>query len=264
MKQKLIWNYDIKPYFETRKNDLEVKKRHSRNILKAEIDFSLETIWKHIVISLLTTQNKSSKGTKLYSFAEAQKFKLTYQDCLSNQNNLGEFISTTVRGITWRTNVVSKELIANLKKIQETNWEIINLLQSLNRDSLDRSQERDAARVLFQPGKLKIIGFGPKQARNFLQMLGLTKYEIPIDSRVSNWLNQNQFPIPVHRELLASEFYYDLILDAIIDNCARHDIFPCMLDAAIFWEELTVSKEKKLADPYSIYLTKYVNESVVG
>jgi hypothetical protein len=27
-----------------------------------------------------------------------------------------------------------------------------------------------------------LLGFGPKQSRNLLQRLGLTKYEIPIDS----------------------------------------------------------------------------------
>ena len=30
----------------------------------------------------------------------------------------------------------------------------------------------------------RLAGFGPKQARNLLQGLGLTRYEIPIDSRI--------------------------------------------------------------------------------
>lgn len=39
------------------------------------------------------------------------------------------------------------------------------------------------------------FGFGPKQSRNLLQSLGLTRYEIPIDSRLTDWLNEFGFPV---------------------------------------------------------------------
>jgi thermostable 8-oxoguanine DNA glycosylase len=77
-------------------------------------------------------------------------------------------------------------------------------------------------------------GFGPKQARNFLQALGLTRYEIPIDSRVTDWLNRNGFPLELTAAALADRNYYLFILDAIQRLCEKAEIFPCLLDAAIF------------------------------
>lgn len=38
-------------------------------------------------------------------------------------------------------------------------------------------------------------GFGPKQSRNLLQGLGLSRFEIPIDSRITKWLNEFGFPV---------------------------------------------------------------------
>jgi hypothetical protein len=54
--------------------------------------------------------------------------------------------------------------------------------------------ERIVARVLDE----QLRGIGPKQSRNLLQELGLTRYEIPLDSRVAGWLNEN-----LHWEILS-------------------------------------------------------------
>ena len=56
-------------------------------------------------------------------------------------------------------------------------------------------------------------GFGPKQSRNLLQELGLTRFEIPIDSRVTNWLNDElKFPIKVTSTALSDKHCYRLVL----------------------------------------------------
>lgn len=77
-------------------------------------------------------------------------------------------------------------------------------------------------------------GFGPKQSRNFLQSLGLTRYEIPIDSRITNWLNDFGFPVSLTSSPLGDKGYYHFVSDGIQELCRKAEIYPCILDAAIF------------------------------
>ena len=77
-------------------------------------------------------------------------------------------------------------------------------------------------------------GFGPKQSRNLLQSLGLTKYETPLDSRVINWLNDFGFPVKLTGNALSDQNYYHFISDGIRELCSAADLYPCVLDAAMF------------------------------
>ena len=80
----------------------------------------------------------------------------------------------------------------------------------------------------------RLIGFGPKQARNLLQALGLTRYEIPLDSRITKWLNEFGFPMTLSSSALGDSGYYELVLDGIQELCRHSDGYPCVLDAVIF------------------------------
>jgi hypothetical protein len=80
----------------------------------------------------------------------------------------------------------------------------------------------------------QLRGFGPKQSRNLLQMLGVTRYEIPLDSRSTRWLNEFGFPLQLSAQALADRGYYHLVLDGMQALCARARVYPCVLDAAIF------------------------------
>lgn len=77
-------------------------------------------------------------------------------------------------------------------------------------------------------------GFGPKQSRNLLQWLGLTRHEIPIDSRVMSWLNDNGFPLPMSSRLLLYNDYYEFVENGIHELCRLCNVFPCVFDAAVF------------------------------
>ena len=50
--------------------------------------------------------------------------------------------------------------------------------------------ERHAAEFIDK----QLKGFGPKQSRNLLQWLGPSRYEIPLDSRITKWLNDFWIP----------------------------------------------------------------------
>jgi hypothetical protein len=78
-------------------------------------------------------------------------------------------------------------------------------------------------------------GFDPKQARNVLQALDLTRYEIPIDSRVTNWLNDLlHFPVRLSSIALADVEYYKFVQSGIRELCEARDLFPCIFDRAVF------------------------------
>jgi thermostable 8-oxoguanine DNA glycosylase len=84
----------------------------------------------------------------------------------------------------------------------------------------------------FNDDQLK--GFGPKQARNLLQWLGLTRYEIPLDSRIMKWLRSGGFPVPLTSRALGDKRFYAFVSDGIIQLCEECEVSPCILDAAVF------------------------------
>jgi hypothetical protein len=103
------------------------------------------------------------------------------------------------------------------------------VLDDLRRTQTSKS-ERFAASFLADHFK----GLGPKQSRNLLQSLGLTRYEIPIDSRITKWLNGFGFPVRLSAGALSDTNYYEFVSQGIQQLCAKSDVYPCVLDAAIF------------------------------
>jgi hypothetical protein len=64
--------------------------------------------------------------------------------------------------------------------------------------------------------------------------LGLTRFEIPIDSRITSGLNGHGFPLKLFAANLSNKYYYEFMMDGVHllrQNC---DILPCMFDAAVF------------------------------
>ena len=90
--------------------------------------------------------------------------------------------------------------------------------------------ERKSAELIID----NLKGFGPKQSRNLLQSLGLTKIEIPVDSRIIKWLTAFGFPLKLSATALSDESYYNFVLVGFQRICEACDIFPCVMDAAIF------------------------------
>jgi hypothetical protein len=95
--------------------------------------------------------------------------------------------------------------------------------------------ERSAARVLAD----NLHGIGPKQSRNLLQDLGLSRYEIPLDRRVTGWLRQN-FGWAISADDLSEHESYDRLLDRVQEVCVEAGVLPTIFDAAAF----TIGTEK--------------------
>ena len=128
---------------------------------------------------------------------------------------------------------IADDLTKNFDKLQDNRvWavalaELNNLVAPMN---AGQEQERQAARYFQQ----LLHDFGPKQSRNLLQSLDLTRYEIPINSRITKWLNKFGFPAKLNATALADAGYYEFVLDGFKALCDASEIFPCVLDAAVF------------------------------
>jgi len=101
-------------------------------------------------------------------------------------------------------------------------------------DGLRRNQQVSAERQAVDFVDDHFYGFGPKQSRNLLQSLGLTRYEIPIDSRIIKWLNEFGFPLRLSSPALADRPYHCFVMEGFQEICRACEVMPCVLDAAIF------------------------------
>ena len=81
-------------------------------------------------------------------------------------------------------------------RLQAWQWPHHRGVRTRQREETQRSEVRAAD---FVDDKLK--GFGPRQSRNLLQGLGLTKYEIHIDGRITGWLNEFGLPVALSPSL---------------------------------------------------------------
>lgn len=80
--------------------------------------------------------------------------------------------------------------------------------------------------------------------------MGLTRFEIPLDSRVTRWLNEN-CATKIDANRLGQLKYYESALDGVQAICEKARVLPCELDAAAFdYEDLGLGNGEVLAtDP---------------
>lgn len=204
--------------------------RQLRNVEKQNIVIAKDKIVKTMIMCLLTSQQRSGPNSTVGQFLRLDPFPVTIEK-LTTTNNVEEFIKDTLQqnGLTRYVNRISSFFASNYRKIIERNWTLIKELEEL-KISDSKIKERNIADNLAND----FNGFGPKQSRNFLQALGLTKYEIPIDSRITTWLNDFGFPVTLTSSPLGDKGYYHFVSDGIQELCKKAEIYPCILDAAIF------------------------------
>jgi hypothetical protein len=215
---------------EIHKDNPFVKRRLRRNLAVDKPKVEKADFWQQMASCLLTTRNRSDADTPVGRFIRTQPFPLGHSVCLERQQDLREHAGKLLTGGIWRANVISDQLVENLDKLERRLWkDTLAALENL-RLNQDWATERKTADFIAD----RFAGFGPKQSRNLLQCLGLTKYEIPIDVRITAWLNEFGFPVRLSPRVLADRDYYCFVLDGIQELCRACDVMPCILDAAIF------------------------------
>lgn len=220
----------VQRFVEQHCDNVLVRRRKSRNLNDSHPFPSREEIWEAIVACLLTTQQKSGPTNPVTRFLLAKPFALSLEACRSDSiEELAVDCLTAHKGIR-RFNMVASELKAICRYFERSGWERLEELLKTVYETRMADSERIAARFIDE----QLYGFGPKQSRNLLQKLGLSRFEIPIDSRITKWLNENGFPINLTSTALSDLNYYEFVSDGVQQLCRACDVFPCVLDAAIF------------------------------
>jgi thermostable 8-oxoguanine DNA glycosylase len=234
---KITWQIEekdlelINKFKKKYRNNPFVQKRIERNIDKTSINISKDEFFKAMVSCLLTTQQRSGPNSSVTKFINTSPFPLNYRLCV-NQTKLLESAQQVISnfGGLRRSNKIANEITTNLKFMEAGLWKEISMIMNDLLTSDSPIKEKEAAEFINNNFK----GFGPKQSRNLLQSLGLTKYEIPIDSRITKWLNKLGFPVILSATALSDINYYNFVSDGFQMLCKEGNIKPCVLDAIIF------------------------------
>lgn len=192
-----------------------VRQRIARNTRTVKPRPSQRAFWRAMVTCLLTTQQRSGPGTAVNRLVEMRPFPLDLALCRSKRN-----VATFVQRVLTRHGgirthrMIAEAAATNLAKLEGGFWaDTITVLRGLQ-ISDSPATERTAAAFMAE----HFDRIGPKQSRNLLQILGLTRYEIPIDSRITKWLNEFGFPIKLSATSLSDPSYYNFVSDKRIQG----------------------------------------------
>ena len=215
-------------------NNEFVKNRKKRNITspRQDVDLSKERIWRTFIRCQITSVQKSGPNSKVSHFlnSDSPSPVLNYKYCLKQQDKKS-FIQTELleAGIRFHDKraVYLSEII---KHLESGGWKDLNNHLETLRKNTSKNKERKVADYL----RKTYLGLGPKQSRNFIQDLGLSRYEIPIDSRIIKTMKKlDRLPVPNDKALSSLKVYIG-IQDRLQDIASKLEIYPCILDACIF------------------------------
>lgn len=217
------------------------QRRYRRNVLNRPQQFSKEEFWKQMIVCMCTSVQPSGPNSRLSKFVREKPFPLSLEVCEAETDLRGS-AETILRGRGLRFGPkIAAQIEANLAWLRSGGWRTANdhfmaLAQLPVSSPIDHriaAERRAAGSLMGRSGGL--AGFGPKQVRNLWQCLGVTLYEIPVDSRICGWLNALPAPFQIKPErLYVSVPYYEATMSDIQALCAAACVLPCEFDAAVF------------------------------
>ena len=224
------------------------RSRRVSNVAQPPPEFSRDEFWRVLLGCLLTTQQRSTKGSPVHLFLELNSFPVTLSACAS-ETSTQVFILDAIRnfGGIRRGVTISRQASENFDQLNKGFWnETEEWFQRLAQQRMREPQkgdyvlEREASHWADQ----SFVGIGPKQSRNLWQWLGLTRFEIPLDSRVAEWVNNN-LTTKIDIKRLGQLNYYESALDNLQAICEQAGVLPCELDAAAFdYEDLDLGSTR--------------------
>lgn len=207
-----------------------VQNRIKRNLRSKKPPVSKAEVWETHIGCLLTTQQRSGPKSAVSRFI-SKPFPLSYDACCQ-KSDVEAFCHAVLKefGGIRRSSVISREIAANFDFLSSGGWQ--PTLKHLEAVRLESSPDTERRAADFLADHLK--GIGPKQSRNLLQWLGLSRFETPIDSRITRWLNAFGFPLKLAAPALADRNYYNFVSEGFQELSTACGIEPCVLDAVIF------------------------------
>lgn len=183
----------VKTFLAQQEGDALVLHRIQNNVTAPKQAPCKSRFWQCMIACLLTTQQRSGPGSPISRLISADPFPLAYEACRTCADT-GAFVFEKLKssGGIRRSKRIAAEAKSNLLWLNE-HWQELETALAPLITADDPGKEREVAHFLDR----HLQGFGPKQSRNLLQSLGLTKYEIPLDSRIGKWLRKFGFPLPI-------------------------------------------------------------------
>lgn len=248
---KITWEIDaddvsrVRAFYEQHRDNWFVRNRIRCNLCRDKPPITVDAFWEFLVGCLLTTQQPSGPGRSVHRFIRTRPYPLPYRACRKQDDLATHALGVLKRfGGIRRTITIGHELAANMAYLKDGGWKATQGHLEGVRLTGTPAVEREAALFLARHFK----GLGPKQSRNLLQWAGLSRHEVPIDSRITRWLNAFGFPFKLSAGPLSDPNYYNLVSDGFQRLCQACKIEPCVLDAAIFasydgdaWTEANVT-----------------------
>ncbi len=221
----------VQKLIEETKDCALVAERRRRNCAGKPGPVSRDWFWNAMIMCLLTSHQRSGPDSPAVRFLCTDPFPLTVAACdaAADVQKLVSEVLASVGGIRYY-NRIGEYAARNLPYLTGQGWAEVEAELEHLRAHRGLQHERRVANFLDD----RFWGIGPKQARNLLQMVGLTQLVVPIDSRIVRWTRSLGFPLPVSSELLGQREYYEFVEDGLIALAERSGVDPCVLDAAIF------------------------------
>lgn len=231
----------VRQVVDSKRHDPFFRRRHAKNVANPPQQLSMDEFWHWTVVCMCTSVQKSGPNSRVSNFVRERPFALSLSAC-REKRNLSTFAEQVlrIRGLRFGLRI-AQQMHRNIQWLCNGGWTSveeqfakISKLPENTTPAARISAEREAARVIMgRNGAL--AGVGPKQARNVWQCIGITQYEIPLDSRICDWLNalSPSFGI-VAKKLYASVPYYDAMMSNVQALCQSAGVLPCEFDAAVF------------------------------
>lgn len=224
------------------------QRRRQRNVDVDHLpDVSVEVMWLRMWDCWLSTQQRSGPGTAIARYLTQSSFPFDWETCQA-YDDLDQFRDDVFQSLTdfggiRRTNIIANQARDTLARIQEVGWDELTDY----RDKLleQRKTEPHISHLKLENEAADFIdryykGFGPKQSRNYWQILGLTRYVFVLDSRIQKWVRHNlQIDDKIVNDLLwygslSNLSYYKLVSHLLRELCQEADVLPCVFDGAVF------------------------------
>jgi len=207
-----------------------VRERIERNVLGRDLKVDMKAFWLAMLGCRLTSRQASSQTSPVSKFMKQCPHPLALHSC-KDRDDLALFISQTLQsyGGIRDYNKIGKEMAHNLIEL-DLYWEAI----SQDIESLLKSRSVMKERKLADWMSLIFKGFGPKQTRNLLQDLGCTHYEVPIDTRITKWMNSSGVSPQIEPTKLSNRNYYLSVQNCFQEIARTLDLLPCVLDSIVF------------------------------
>jgi thermostable 8-oxoguanine DNA glycosylase len=204
-----------------------VRQRVRRNLAEDKPKVAKSEFWKQLVVCILTSRQRAGPDSPVARLSRTDPFVLSYETC-AGQADVVSYVKGQLSrfGVTRFTEKIPAFLKTNLGEFDLGLWDKTSQeLEELRARQDQRTERRTAGFI-----EANYAGIGPKQARNVLQCVGLTRYEIPLDSRIEGWFTRLGWPF----EYKLSGKGYCHILDDIQELCRECGVIPCVLDASVF------------------------------